>query len=140
MLMTSSPAASLGRLIFAVAALVAKPAPAADVWPSFHNGGDTSISAAHLPLHWSPKKNVAWRIELPGYGQSAPVVWKQRIFITAIAGDEKETCIVAAFDANAGTPLWKHEFDAAVRKSNSATVSRAAPTPLVDEDGLYALF
>ncbi|MFN9236333.1 MAG: hypothetical protein ACK6D4_17000, partial [Planctomyces sp.] len=46
-------------------------------WTSFRNGGS---SAAHgsFPVAWSPEKNVAWQIELPGYGQSSPVVLSGR--------------------------------------------------------------
>lgn len=109
-------------------------------WPSLHNGGNTSTELEGLPIEWSPEKGVAWSISLPGYGQSAPIVWKDRIYLTAVEGDEKERCLVLACDAATGGVLWTKQFPASVRQKTSYMVSRAAPTPVVDADGLYVLF
>lgn len=113
---------------------------AKDAWASLHNGGNTSVDAANLPLAWSPEKGVAWSAALPGYGQSAPVVWGGRVYVTAVEGDNKETCFLHAYDARTGRRVWEYKFDAAVKAKNSYMVSRAAPTPVVDRDGVYALF
>jgi len=117
-----------------------KTTAAADRWPSFHNGGNTSVSVKGLPVKWSPEKGVAWTAPLPGYGQSSPVVWKDRVYLTAIEGKNKERCHVLACNAHSGKPLWKQTFPATVRKEYSRMVSRAAPTPLADEHGLYVFF
>ncbi len=111
-----------------------------DSWPSLHNGGNTAFEAVKLPLEWSPQRGITWSIELPGYGQSAPVVWGGQVFITAIDGDNKEWCFVHAYDAKTGKRAWEHKFAATVKTKNSYMVSRAAPTPIVDRDGVYALF
>lgn len=40
---------------------------------------------ARPPLEWSETKNVKWKMEIPGFGTSTPVVWGDRVFIlTAI--------------------------------------------------------
>lgn len=109
-------------------------------WPSFHNGGNTSVQCKNLPEIWSPERGVAWVAALPGYGQSAPVVWKGRVYVTAISGDNKEHCHVLAFEAETGKLIWKRKLTATVQVKNSYMVSRAASTPLVDENGLYVLF
>ncbi len=129
----------LGPVLLAALPVLAS-ASAGDRWPAFQNGGNTSILAEDLPRKWSPDQNVAWSIELPGYGQSAPVIWKDRIFLTAVEGDNKETFIAAAFRADDGQKLWEKKFPASVKKPNTNTTSRAAPTPLVDDEGLYVLF
>jgi outer membrane protein assembly factor BamB len=115
------------------------PCRAAEAWTSLHNGGNTSLDA-NLPLAWSPDKGIAWSAALPGYGQSAPVVWGGRVYITAIEGDNKETCFVHAYDAKTGRRAWQYKFAAATKTKNSYMTSRAAPTPVVDRDGVYALF
>jgi outer membrane protein assembly factor BamB len=115
-------------------------AVAGDVWPSFQNGGNTSVDVKDLPAEWSPDSGIAWKIELPGYGQSAPVVWQKQIYVTAIEGDQKEHCIIAAYDVETGNSLWQKTFDSSVPSKASAMVSRAAPTPLVDSDGVCVLF
>ncbi len=35
------------------------------------------------PVEWSEKKNIRWKTELPGKGHSTPIVWGDRIFLTA---------------------------------------------------------
>lgn len=115
-------------------------ASAGENWPSFHRGGNTSVEATNLPLKWTPKAGIDWRLDLPGYGQSAPVVWQDRIFLTAVAGDNKETNLVLAFDTESGKSLWEEKFSATVTTKNSYMVSRAAPTLLADPEGVYALF
>src|ERR1041385_4998543 len=87
--------------------LGADPAPA-ESWPGFRGDG-TSRTAANLPLRWSPNENVAWRTPLPGYGQSCPVVWRDRVFVTAIDRDEKEKLFVVAVDMATGKAAWKKE-------------------------------
>jgi outer membrane protein assembly factor BamB len=112
----------------------------AENWSSFHNGGNTSISSRHLPLHWAPDEGICWRVELPGYGQSAPIVWHDQVFVTAVDGDQKEFNLVIALDAATGKEAWRRSFPATVTVRNSYMVSRAAPTPLVDQDRVYAMF
>ena len=113
---------------------------AGDNWSSFHNGGNTSIDAAHLPLTWTPDEGIDWSVPLPGYGQSAPVVWNGRLYLTAVEGDNKESNILLACDVQSGEPLWTRRSEATVTVRNSYMVSRAAPTPLVDDKGVYVLF
>jgi outer membrane protein assembly factor BamB len=62
------------------------------------------------------------------------------VYVTAIDGDNKEWCFVRAFDGQTGKQVWGHKFAATVRVRNSYMVSRAAPTPVVDAAGVYALF
>lgn len=109
-------------------------------WPSLHNGGNTSTDRQRLPVEWAPDKGVAWTVALPGYGQSSPVVWNGQVYVTAIDGDQKEHCHVRAYDVKTGAKAWEQRFDASVKGKNSYMVSRAAPTPVVDADGVYAFF
>lgn len=111
-----------------------------DAWTGFRGDGSSTTTAGNLPVKWSSKENVAWRIDLPGYGQSSPVVWKDRVFVTAVEGAEKETCIVLAADVHTGDVLWKKKFQSSQKGKNNPSVSRAAPTPVVDQNGLYVFF
>jgi outer membrane protein assembly factor BamB len=115
-------------------------AMAGDSWPAFHNGGNTSVEAKNLPAHWSPEHGSAWKVELPGYGQSSPVVWKDRVYVTSIQGDEKELCLLFAVDLATGKIVWQREFPSSVRLKYAEMVSRAAPTPLIDANGIYVFF
>lgn len=111
-----------------------------DSWAGFRGDGTSTTFAVRLPLQWSGRDNVAWRTELPGYGQSTPVVWNGRVFLTAVDGAEKEKLLILAVDARTGSVLWQRDFPATQRGKNHPAMSRAAPTPLVDARGVYAFF
>jgi outer membrane protein assembly factor BamB len=119
--------------------LGAGPAPA-ESWPGFRGDGTSRTTAANLPVRWSPTENVAWRTPLPGYGQSSPVVWNDRVFVTAIDGSEKEKLFVVAVDVKSGKAVWTKEFAATQKGKNNPMMSRAAPTPVVDGNAVYAFF
>jgi len=113
-------------------------------WPGFRGRGDGHTTVAELPLCGSAEENppaetVAWKVELPGYGQSSPVVWGDQVFLTSVAGEEKETLIVSAFDLE-GQIRWRRRFPASQKIESSGYVSKAAPTAAVDADRLYVFF
>ncbi len=119
--------------------LAAAPA-GSDTWPGFRGDGTSRTDARRLPLTWAPGENVAWRVGTPGYGQSAPVVWKDRVYLTAVDGKEKETLHVLCHAAADGRPLWRKTFPAGQLGRNNPMMSRAAPTPVCDAAGVYAFF
>lgn len=119
--------------------LGAAPDPA-ESWPGFRGDGTSCTAAKNLPVRWSPTENLAWRTPLRGYGQSSPVVWKDRVFVTAIDGDKKEKLFVIAVDMKDGKVVWTKEFAATQKGKNNPMMSRAAPTPVVDGNGLYVFF
>lgn len=69
-------------LVCAGVASVAGQAPA--TWPQFRGtGASGAADAATLPVKFSPTENVAWVTEIPGRGWSSPIVWGDRVFVTA---------------------------------------------------------
>ena len=128
-----------------LAALIAGRAGAADdprenTWADFRGGGASVTDAADLPLTWSPEDGVAWTVELPGVGQSSPVVAGGRAYVTSVEGPNQETLLVSAVDPATGGLLWTERFDAARTSPNDFMHGRAAPTPVVDAGGVVAFF
>lgn len=126
-------------LALTVPAVVAAAAPP-DAWPAFRGTGDSVTDAKELPLKWSATENVAWTAELPGFGQSSPVVWKDRVFATSVEGEFKDTLHVLCLDLATGKQLWKKTFTGAIKVKTSEYVSKGAPTPVATADRVYALF
>src|SRR5262249_44088573 len=57
---------------------------AAEDWPGWRGPrGDGISQDASAPLRWSPTENIAWKTLLPGNGRSSPIVWGDRVFVTA---------------------------------------------------------
>jgi len=108
---------------------------AADTWTGFRGNGSNISPAANLPLKWSPEKGIRWKQTVPGYGQSSPVIWKNMVFVTSIEGPQQETCLLHAYELGNGQHIWTKEIKASQTKKTSMMVSRAAPTPAVDENG-----
>jgi formylglycine-generating enzyme required for sulfatase activity len=108
-------------------------------WTGFRGTGD-SHSAATLPLSWSDRHNIAWKIRTPGFGQSTPVVSRGRIFVTAVEGQKKEKLLLLSLDAKTGREVWRKSFDSSRPQETGDRVSRAAPTPSLDERAIYCLF
>ncbi len=113
-------------------------AVATAAWPGFRGRGTGEAPFSDLPLSWSDDHNLAWRISLPGYGQSAPVTWGSQIFITSVEGPEKETLLISSHDLATGEVRWRRRFPASQTTESSEMVSRGAPTPAVDEERVYA--
>jgi len=54
-------------------------------WPQFRGSGVAGVSAnTNLPDKWSATESVAWKTDLPGRSWSSPIVWGDRVFLTAV--------------------------------------------------------
>ena len=100
--------------------------------------------AARPPKPIQHELTESWRTELPGYGQSAPVIWRSagadRVLLTTSEGANLETQHLIALDLASGSTVWRRSIDATERFENSDMIARAASTPAVDADRIYALF
>lgn len=123
-------------LLLAVASVVS----GGDTWPAFRGDGSGITAAKNLPEHWSPSEGIAWKAAIPGYGQSAPVVWKGEVFVTSTDGPFQELCQVHAFRLTDGSKLWTAEIKGTNPAENYFRNSRAAPTCTVDENAVYSFF
>jgi outer membrane protein assembly factor BamB len=55
-----------------------------DTWPGFRGHGMSGVAlSAALPERWTGTENVAWSVEVPGYGWSSPIVWGDTVFVTS---------------------------------------------------------
>lgn len=79
----------------------------AENWPAWRGPAGTGVSSEkNLPLKWSAQDNVRWRVALPDRGNSTPIVWEDRVFITqAIEKDHRRT--VMCFSRADGKLLWQ---------------------------------
>src|SRR5947209_12323569 len=92
--------------------------------------GDGTVTETGFPLKWSASENVAWKTPLPGRGHSSPVVWDDRVFVTAcLEGDPKKDPqaprdrVLICLDARDGNVLWQKTVVSAplerIHKENS---------------------
>ena len=132
--------------------------PAADDgnWPRFRGPGGAGVSAERgVPLEWDATRNVLWKAELPGRGASSPVVWGDRVYVTAYTGygltkddapanREKLRRHLLCFSRKDGSPLWQREHGGENREHGMADFlslhGYASSTPAADATGVYVYF
>ncbi|MEM9291903.1 MAG: PQQ-binding-like beta-propeller repeat protein [Acidobacteriota bacterium] len=115
-------------------------ADAGDAWPGFRGHGNGQADFGALPTVWSEDSNIAWRRELPGYGQSAPIAWGTHAYVTSIVGEEKEALVISALDLATGEVTWRRRFPSSHPETADDMRSHSAPTPVADERGVYVFF
>ena len=131
-------------------------------WPQFRGPGATGVSAgATFPERWSATENVAWKIDLPGRSWSSPIVWGDRVFVTAVvnSGEAEQPKKGLYFGGERKKPTSGHEWkvlcldlasgdvrwEKTVHAGTPATPvhlknSYGAETPVTDGERVYALF
>lgn len=117
-----------------------EPSVSAERWPGFLGVGSTAIDPATLPLEWTPTSNVSWQTKLVGTGQSSPLIWDDKVFVTSIDGTMKEDCHVTAVSLSDGKKLWDYKTKSPQPVRSNYFQSRSAPTPAVDAERVYAFF
>lgn len=109
-------------------------------WPRWRGPKADGVADGHqLPVNWSQTKNILWSAELPGWGNSSPVVYQDRVFVTTHVKEPK-SLLTFCFDKNTGKELWRHDFGFGVNQRTHEKSSLAINTPTVTPDALYVAF
>jgi outer membrane protein assembly factor BamB len=87
--------------------MVAITGEGAEYWPRWRGpSGQGLVSGTGYPDTWSATQNVLWKVPVAGEGNSSPIIWGDRIFLTtARAGGSRLSLI--AFRRSDGTQLWE---------------------------------
>jgi outer membrane protein assembly factor BamB len=93
-----------------------------------------------VPLAWSESTNVLWKTPLPGYGNSTPIVWGDRIFLTAANANGKERYVLCV-QASDGKLLWQKLAAVDPEPAKSHAWNRyASASCTTDGTRVYAFF
>jgi outer membrane protein assembly factor BamB len=124
-------------------------------WRQFRGPHGLGISNEKgLPVEWSDKKNVLWKVKLPGAGASSPVTLGNRIFVTCYSGygmDGKDPGNMedlrrhlVCLDRVDGRIVWAKEFEPLLPEHKYAGEGSyhgyAASTPTTDGERIYVFF
>jgi outer membrane protein assembly factor BamB len=118
-------------------AVLLPPCSRAEEWNRFRGPNGSGVdSAAGYPIEFSPLKNVVWKATVP-FAQSSPIVYGDRLFLTAVEADK---LLTLCLDAQTGRQLWRRELargrNAKIFRANDS----ASPTPAADSQGVLAFF
>jgi outer membrane protein assembly factor BamB len=107
--------------IAALLLFATSPCAWADNWPAWRGPhGNGVCDESDLPLAWSATENVAWRVPLPAPGNSTPIVWGDRVFVTG-PQEEGRRRTVMCFDRADGTLRWTREIVFEAQEPTHAT-------------------
>ncbi len=74
-------------------------------WPNWRGPAtDGSTPESDFPLSWDRTNNVQWRVALPEPGNSSPIIWGDRVFVTQAIGNRRTLWCV---DSKSGAILWQ---------------------------------
>jgi outer membrane protein assembly factor BamB len=125
-------------VLFGGLALTASWAADAVFWPQFRgvNGSCVAAGDQKLPAEIGPEQNVLWKTALPP-GHSSPIVWGERIFLTAMR-DQK--LLTMGLDRASGKVLWEAVAPYQSLEKIHQIGSHAQPTPATDGERLISFF
>lgn len=132
-------------------------------WPGWRGPlGTGEAPGATPPVRWSETENVRFKLPLPGEGHGTPVVWGDRLYVTAaipqaarvesrysgVSGahdnrpvDRRYAFAVLAIDRGKGKVLWqKIVHEALPHEGAHRSATLASASPVTDGERLYAFF
>ena len=131
-------------------------------WPQWRGPLSTGESPLGTPpVSWSEEENVVWKTKLPGSGHSSPIVWANKVFLTAVQPKGKNlpvpeqpkgahnnldpthklSFLVLCMDMSEGRILWQREVRLAQpHQSTHETGTWASASPVTDGERVYAFF
>jgi len=109
-------------------------------WPAWRGPEANGVaSRKHLPSEWSDSKNIRWKTPLPDRGNSTPIVWGNRIFITQ-AVDEENRRTVMCFDRANGKLLWQTGLTYKEKEETHETNPFCSASPVTDGARIIVYF
>ena len=132
-------------------------------WPQWRGPLGTGVAPeADPPVHWDESRNVLWKKTLPGLGHSTPIVWGDRIYVTAAVPvgealgpiyDEapgshgnlpvthRQRFAVLALDRGSGGVVWERTVRTGLpHEGGHYTSSLASASPATDGQRVLAYF
>lgn len=108
-------------------------------WPRWRGpAGDGHSTENALPIKWDPTA-VAWKVPLKGNGQSSPIIWGDRMFLTTALEKGKQR-VVFCLDRKDGKQLWEHVAWTGEPEPSHGMNGWASATCVTDGEVVVAFF
>tara|TARA_B100000029_G_scaffold495419_1_gene560395 strand:- start:235 stop:1488 length:1254 start_codon:yes stop_codon:yes gene_type:complete len=128
-----------GSLAASLAVSIPNTAESAN-WPAWRGSDGTGRSTErNLPVTWSSTENVIWKATLPGEGNSTPITWDKRVFVTCPVEGGKVRRLICLDRAN-GEVLWKHDVPFPEKETTHRDNPFCSGSPTTDGKRVYASF
>jgi outer membrane protein assembly factor BamB len=109
-------------------------------WPSWHGPNGSGVTPeTNLPLRWGRTENVRWKVPLPDRGNSSPIVWRDRVFITQAIEKENRLTVMCLNRAN-GKVIWQSGTTYSEKDPTHETNPYCSASPVTDGERVIAWF
>ena len=124
------------RIIIAIAILSLGFSKAlAENWPQWRGPALNGVSAEkNLPTTWTTEENVTWKLAMPAFSGSTPIIWGDRIFLNVAEGDD---LYLWAVERNKAAVLWKKRLGGGNLKLRKQNMS--SPSPVTDGKHVWVM-
>jgi outer membrane protein assembly factor BamB len=121
-----------------VAASLSTTFAAASNWPSWRGPTHDGVTEeTNLPLTWSQTENVKWKVSLPEGGNSTPIVWGDKLFLTQAEGKRR---LLLCFEKKTGKKLWEAGITWEQPELTHNTNPYCAASPATDGESVIVFF
>jgi outer membrane protein assembly factor BamB len=112
-----------------------------DRWPGWRGRNSSGIAPGGSPAtSFGASEGYRWKAEVPGEGNSSPVVWDERVFLTtALDKTDPPTLAILSFDRSDGRLLWQREIGPAQGRTHAKN-GYASATVAADGERVVAFF
>ena len=111
---------------------------AADSWPHWRGPSMNGISPEKsLPTTWSATENVAWKLPLPAFSGSTPIVWNDTIFLNVATERATGQIELWSVDRNTKAVSWKRPLAGENRLGRKQNMS--SPSPVTDGKHVWVI-
>jgi outer membrane protein assembly factor BamB len=108
---------------------------AAENWPHWRGPArDGTSRERNLPTRWTTSENVAWKVPLPAWSGSSPIIWGETIFLNVADGDALS---LWALDRATGAARWKRPLSGGNTKMQKQNMS--SPSPVTDGRSVWVM-
>ena len=112
----------------------------AKYWPRWRGpSGQGYVAPGNYANTWSPSKNIKWRVPVPGAGNSSPIVWGDRLYLTTAQNNGAKLALLA-FSRADGKLLFESIVPQDGIEHAHFKNGHASATPATDGTMIYASF
>ncbi|HXG49343.1 MAG TPA: PQQ-binding-like beta-propeller repeat protein [Methylomirabilota bacterium] len=132
-------------------------------WPQWRGPLANGVAPhADPPVEWSEKRNIRWKVALPGKGHSSPIVWGDRVYLTSavpvgeaqppvydkapgshdnVGVTHRHEFVVLALNRADGRLVWRRRVrEELPHEGGHVTGSLASNSPTTDGERIFAFF
>jgi outer membrane protein assembly factor BamB len=107
-------------------------------WPAWRGPTHDGVSReTGLPVKWSATEGVSWKLALPSYSGSTPIIWNDIVFLNVATATGTGELELWAIDRNKKDVIWKRPIAGGNHIERKQNMS--SPSPVTDGKNVWVM-